>query len=101
MTSCSTWEERGAPRPSVFARPLRKEIADADPGRGGGEGAHGVHGPQGLDRPVGPPTLRLGRAVRIAVDLQDAVHQVDDPVLGDARSRVKAALALAIQAESR
>ena len=58
-------------------------------------------GPQRLPHAIGPPVERGITGHRLAVDLDDTVHEIADPVFGQAGAGVEAALVLAIGCEGR
>jgi hypothetical protein len=51
-------------------------------------------GPQRVPHGVGPPVERGSIGYWLAVDLDDTVHEIDDPVFGQAGAGIEATLVL-------
>ena len=55
-----------------------------------------TRGTQSLDADIAPAVPRVGRRLRLAMDLEGVSREIDDPALGDAGARVEAHLVFAI-----
>src|SRR5262245_20328746 len=65
-----------------------KQVGDRDRVVGSGQRRHLRGRAQDLDRAVAPLLPRAGGRVRLAMDLDDAIDEIHDPVLAQARPRV-------------
>jgi molybdopterin-binding aldehyde dehydrogenase-like protein len=80
---------------------LRQQRGDGD-GRGRySERRDRARRREALDGAVSPAVRRGEVGAGIAVDLQDPIHQVDDPVVDDARARIETALFDTIERQAR
>src|SRR6185436_15683889 len=77
------------------------EGGDGNPGRGRGQWRDRRARGQDVDRRVGPAIGRFGIARRIAMDLDDPLHEIDDPVVRHAGASVEAGLLRAVEGEAR
>src|SRR5919201_288810 len=65
---------------------LRQQIGDADALGQGSKGRDRGIGIERFDRSVAPAPADRAVSRRLAVDFEDALHEVDDPVIGDLRA---------------
>src|SRR5215470_15835743 len=80
---------------------LGQEVGDVDAGCRRRERCDVVCSDQVLAGAVGPAVERGGIRAGLAKDLEPAIAQVHDPVLGHSGSGVEAALELAIECQAR
>src|SRR5262245_25537734 len=95
MWSAST--TRAARRGGV----LWQQIGDGHCDIGPCERRHDGAWAESLDVEVAPAELRRLIQPRLAVDLKYLVHQIHDPVIGDAGTRVEAPLVAAVEEQAR
>src|SRR3990172_11328901 len=78
-----------------------QEIGDQDPGGGRSQRRDGCGRRQHVERSIAPPAGRGVRGLWMPTDLEGALDEVDDPVVGHARARVEAGLVPTVELEAR
>src|SRR5262245_2063916 len=78
-----------------------KQVGDADAGTWQRQRRHGGLGAERHERSVTPAERDVRVGNRPAVHLEEAIHQVHDPVVGEAGPGIEATLVLAVQREAR
>src|SRR5947207_3347308 len=82
------------------AKDLGQQVGDGDGRVRERERRYALIGTEGLRAPVAPTEERGAVRNGPAIDLQSPVREVHDPVVGEAGASIKAALAVAVRAET-
>ena len=80
---------------------LRQQVGDADQRSRRRQRRNGPLDAQRVGRAVPPAESSSGVGHRVAVDLEGAAHEVEDPVVGQAGPSVEAALVIPVQRQAR